>query len=283
MSMPIRIIDAFTDRPFAGNPAAVCIVDGDAWPEVDWMQQVSVEMNLPMTAFARRRGGADWGLRWFNAVPAEEAFCGHATLATAYVLFAEGAAQDVVRFDTLAGVLIAHAQPDGRVTLDFPAASVAERDMPEGLDDALGGARPRATYATGRLRDLLAVFDSESAVRALVPDMAVMADFTRRHDIRGVVATAAAGAGADHDFVSRFFAPADGYPEDSVTGSAHTALAPFWAAQLGRTTLRALQASRRTGRIDVAVAGDRVRLTGRAVTVLEGSLLATAAAAAAAR
>ena len=276
MSMSLRIVDAFTERPFAGNPAAVCILDGGDWPDADWMQLVSAEMNLPMTAFARRLGDAQWGLRWFNAVPAEEAFCGHATLATAHVLFTTGAAHDAVHFDTLAGILSAQAQPDGRVTLDFPAASVAEREMPEGLVAALGGARPRATYGTGSLRDLLAVFDSEAAVRALVPDLAVMADFTRAHDIRGVVATGAADAGAGHDFVSRFFAPAEGYPEDAVTGSAHTALAPFWAARLGRPRLRALQASRRSGRIDLELAGDRVLLTGRAVTVVEGSLLPTA-------
>jgi len=271
----MRIIDAFTDRPFAGNPAAVCIVDADEWPDAQWMAQVAGEMNLPMTAFARRLDGESWGLRWFSALRVEEAFCGHATLGTAHALFGEGIAQDRVRFETRAGILLAQAQPDGRVTLDFPAASVSERATPEALVTALGGAVPQATYGTGALRDLLALFDSEEEVRALQPDLDVMARFTRSNDIRGVIATARADAGARHDFVSRFFDPADGYPEDAATGSAHTALAPFWSARLGRTRLLGFQASARTGSIETEVSGDRVHLTGRAVTVLEGSLLAT--------
>jgi PhzF family phenazine biosynthesis protein len=273
VSVRIRIIDAFTDRPFAGNPAAVCILDGAESPDVQWMAQVAGEMNLPMTAFARRLDNGDWELRWFSALMAEEKFCGHATLATAHALFSDGRADDTVRFDTCAGILLAEAQPSGRITLDFPAASVSERETPEGLVNAFAGVRPQATYGTGALRDLLALFDSEAAVRALQPDLDFMASFTRSNDIRGVIATAPADAGAPHDFVSRFFDPADGYPEDAVTGSAHTALAPFWSARLGRTRLTAFQASRRTGSLEIEVAGDRVRLTGGAVTVLDGSLL----------
>lgn len=279
MAVSLRIVDAFTDTAFRGNPAAVCILDTDDWPDVQWMQHVGGEMHMPMTAFARRlgeAGGNTWGLRWFNALMAETEFCGHATLATAHVLFSQGAASGVLHFETLAGTLSAHAESDGSVTLDFPAAGVAECAMPDGIVESLAGARPVATYSTGSLRDVLAVFDSEAAVRGLVPDLAVMSDFALRNDIRGVVATAAADTGADYDFVSRFFSPAEGLPEDSVTGSAHTALVPFWAARLGRNRLSALQASPRSGRIETELAGDRVHLTGRAVTVVKGSLLANA-------
>lgn len=277
--MRIRIVDAFAERPFAGNPAAVCILDSTTWPDDEWMLRVGAEMNQPMTAFARSPLGAGdaWGLRWFNAVPREEEYCGHATLATAHVLFASGAARDIVRFDTRAGLLAAHAQPDGRVTLDFPAAVVSPRDMPDGLFEALGGVRPSEVHGTGSLRDLLLVLDSDAAVRGVKPDLDALIELSHAHDIRGFITTARASDGADYDVVSRFFGPAEGYPEDAVTGSAHTAVAPYWASRLGVTRLRAVQASRRGGRIDIQVDGARVRLTGRALTVLEGELLAAGA------
>jgi PhzF family phenazine biosynthesis protein len=276
--MRIRIIDAFTDRPFAGNPAAVCLLDGDAWPDAGWMQRLAAELNLSETAFAHplpAGAEADWALRWFT--PAiEEKLCGHATLATAHALRSDRGTPGTVSFTSLSGVLITHAHDDGSITLDFPAAPVAETAIPDGLAAALG-AEPDAAYTTGALGDLVAVFAAESAVRALDPDLTAVARLTRRDGRRGITVTAPASDPAGgYDFVSRFFAPADGIPEDPVTGSAHTALAPYWSARLGRDELTGLQASARTGLVRTAVRGDRVHLTGNAVTVIDGKLLATA-------
>jgi PhzF family phenazine biosynthesis protein len=272
--MRIRIIDAFTDRPFAGNPAAVCLLAGDDWPDEAWMRQVAAEMHLSETAFAhplRAGAGADWALRWFT--PAVESnLCGHATLATAHAMHSDRGTPGTVRFDSLSGVLVTHTHDDGTITLDFPAAPATEVDAPAGLVEALGVA-PDATYRTGALGDLLAVLRDEAAVRALAPDFAAIARVARRDRIRGVIATAAASdPSSGYDFVSRFFAPADGIPEDPVTGSAHTALAPYWSGRLGRGSLTGLQASARGGLVRTAVHGDRVHLTGSAVTVLDGTL-----------
>jgi PhzF family phenazine biosynthesis protein len=278
MSARLRIVDVFTDRPFAGNPAGVCLLEGGAWPDAEWMGRMGGELNLPMTAFALRRGEGDFGLRWFTARGEEERFCGHATLATALTLFELGLAQGLVRFDTLAGELRAEPAADGRVTLDFPAAAVTPRELPDGLVESLGGATPDAVYATGALRDIIALFRREADVRALRPDFETLHGFSRRHGVRGVIATAPADGGADYDFVSRFFDDDLAMPEDSVTGSSHTALAPFWSARLGRPRLRAFQASARTGRLEVEVAGDRVRITGGAVVVLDGTLAVAEAA-----
>jgi PhzF family phenazine biosynthesis protein len=177
-----------------------------------------------------------------------------------------------VRFMSRSGVLVAHTAQDGTITLDFPAAPVSETPAPEGLAEALG-ATPQATCATGALGDLLAVLDDEAAVRALAPDLAAIARIARRDGIRGVIATASAsGADAGYDFVSRFFAPAEGIPEDPVTGSAHTALAPYWSSRLGRDGLTGLQASQRGGLVRTSMHGDRVHLTGQAVVVLDGTL-----------
>jgi PhzF family phenazine biosynthesis protein len=274
--MRIRIIDAFTDRPFAGNPAAVCLLDTATWPDEGWMQHVAAEMNLSETAFARplsedADADADWALRWFTPT-VEVNLCGHATLATAHALRDDRGTPGTVRFSSRSGVLITHAHDDGTVTLDFPAAPSTEIPAPEGLAVALE-AKPDITYSTGALQDLLAVFPDEAAVRALVSDLAALAHLTRRDGIRAVIATApASDPGSSYDFVSRVFAPAVGIPEDPVTGSAHTALAPYWSARLGRDSLTGLQASPRTGLVRTAVHGDRVHLTGRAVTVLDGTL-----------
>jgi PhzF family phenazine biosynthesis protein len=266
----VRIVDAFTQHPFTGNPAAVCLLrDGD-WPDPAWMQQLAAELNMPMTAFVRPQDDGDWGLRWFTP-RIEERLCGHATLATAFVLHVNGLAQTTMRFDTVSGVLPAHVADDGVVTLDFPAATVAERGSIPGLAEALG-AEPSALLGTGALRDVLAVFDDAEVVRSLEPHFDALAEVTRREDIRGVTATASAHADAGHDFVSRFFSPADGVPEDPVTGSSHCALAPFWAQRLGRDLLVGRQVSERGGIVRTALAGDRVLLSGRAVTVLNGEL-----------
>ncbi|MCA1822110.1 MAG: PhzF family phenazine biosynthesis protein [Pseudonocardia sp.] len=272
--MRIRIIDAFTDRPFTGNPAAVCLVDADSWPEEGWMQQVAAEMNLAETAFAHLLPGdevADWALRWFTPT-VEVDLCGHATLATAHVLHSDGRCLGTVRFSSRSGVLIAHTHGDGTITLDFPIASVTESPAPGGLTDALR-AMPDTTYRTGALGDLLAVFGDEKAIRGLVPDFTALADLTGREGIRAVIATApASDSGSAYDFVSRVFAPAVGIPEDPVTGSAHTALAPYWSDRLGRDGLTGLQASARTGLVHTTVHGDRVHLTGHAVTIVDGTL-----------
>jgi PhzF family phenazine biosynthesis protein len=275
--MRIRIIDAFTDRPFSGNPAAVCLLDTDAWPDEAWMRQVAAEMNLPMTAFAYplpATSDADWALRWFNPV-IEENLCGHATLATAHALHHDRGGPGTVRFSTRSGVLAAHTDENGTITLDFPAANLTEIPIPDGLAKALG-VEPEATYDTGSLGDVLATLPDEATVRAVVPDFNAIAQVTSRDGIRGITITAAASdPERGYDFVSRFFSPADGLPEDSVTGSAHTALAPYWSKVLGRDALTGLQASERTGLVRTRVRGDRVHLTGRAVTVLDGELLQT--------
>ena len=275
--MRIRIIDAFTDRPFAGNPAAVCLLDeADTWPDETWMQRVAAEMHLSETAFAHPLtddAEADWALRWFTP-EVETNLCGHATLATAHAMHRDRGTPGTVRFMSHSGVLVAHTADDGTITLDFPAAPATEVAAPEGLAEALG-ATPQATYATGALGDLLCILDDEAAVRALAPDLGAIA--------ASPAATASAGSspprrlqpGRGYDFVSRFFAPADGIPEDPVTGSAHTALAPYWSSRLGRDELTGLQASARGGLVRTSIHGDRVHLTGHAVVVVDGTLTAS--------
>ena len=269
--MRIRIIDAFTDRPFAGNPAAVCLLDRGDWPEEVWMHRVAAEMNLSETAFAHPQPDGDWALRWFT--PAVESnLCGHATLATTHALRSDGRVGGSVRYHTRSGVLIGMPQDTGAITLDFPAAPLTEALAPGGLVEALG-AKPEVAFRTGPLGDLLVVLPDEAAVRRLAPDFAAVGRLSVENGIRGVIATAVADAGGSHDFVSRFFAPAGGIPEDPVTGSAHTALAPYWTARLGRDELVGLQASARSGVVRIALRGERVELTGHAVTVVDGELL----------
>jgi len=257
MGIPLWQVDAFTDEPFRGNPAAVCLLAAPA--EDAWMQAVAAEMNLSETAFLLREGEA-WRLRWFTPV-AEVDLCGHATLASAHVLAGQG--ESAPRFRTRSGELRAAAR-DGRIELDFPALPVTEEPPPAGLLEALGA---EARF-TGRSRfDRLVEVASEEALRALRPDFEAL----KRVDTRGVICTC---RGARADFLSRFFCPAVGVNEDPVTGSAHCVLAPFWAERLGRTELEGYQASARGGTVRVRLAGDRVFLGGHAVTVLEGELIA---------
>ncbi|MBM9509154.1 PhzF family phenazine biosynthesis protein [Actinacidiphila acididurans] len=269
--MRIRIVDAFTDRPFAGNPAGVLLLDADGFPADSWLQQVAAEVNLSETAFAHPLPAgedADWALRWFT--PATEVrLCGHATLATAHVLRTTGAAHGTVRFRTLSGVLPVTAAGSGAITMDFPAAPLTPAQAPDGLAAALG-AEPLTVLDTGDdLGDLLVECADERTVRALAPDTAALARLSRR----GVIATAAAeDPERGYDFVSRGFFPAVGIPEDPVTGSAHTALAPFWSRRLGPGTLTGFQASARGGLVTTELSGERVLLTGSAVTVLDGEL-----------
>ncbi|MEV5910659.1 PhzF family phenazine biosynthesis protein [Streptomyces chartreusis] len=269
--MRIRIVDAFSDRPFAGNPAGVLLLD--AFPEDDWLRNVAMEVNHAETAFAHRLpegGEADWALRWFTPVT-EVTMCGHATLATAHVLHSTGAHEGPVRFDTLSGVLVATPGEDGSITLDFPTAPLTRVEAPEGVAEALG-AEPLTAFDTGpNIGDLLLELADERTVLGLTPDLKALG----AHSSRGIIATARAeDPERGYDFVSRCFFPNVGIDEDPVTGSAHTALAPYWSERLGRTGLTGLQASRRSGRVRTEVRGDRTLLSGRAVTVIEGELIA---------
>ncbi|GGX17681.1 PhzF family phenazine biosynthesis protein [Streptomyces chryseus] len=272
--MRIRIVDAFTDRPFAGNPAGVLLLDSDAFPDDAWLQRVATEMNLSETAFAHPLppgGDADWALRWFTPA-AEVAMCGHATLATAHVLRSTGAATGTVRFAALCGILTTTARDDGTFTLDFPTAPLTEIPVPDGVADALG-ADVLSAHDTGpHIGDLLVELADERTVRALTPDCTALV----AHSRRGIIATAAAEdpSSSGYDFVSRCFFPQLGIDEDPVTGSAHTALAPFWSARLRRDELTGLQASARSGLVATSLRGDRTLLTGGAVTVVDGELLA---------
>ncbi|WP_406216243.1 PhzF family phenazine biosynthesis protein [Streptomyces decoyicus] len=258
------IVDAFTDRPFAGNPAGVCLLAEPA--DAAWMQRVAAEFNLPETAFVHPVAENTYGLRWFTPT-VEVDLCGHATLATAHVLHAtQGIPSDAaLRFDTLSGVLTARRHSQGAFTLDFPADPPTAAPAPEGLAKALG-TEPRWTGSARH--DLLVELPEAQAVRDLAPDIAALAEFSGR----AVIVTAGTADGADHDFVSRVFAPAAGIPEDPVTGAAHCVLAPHWAGRLGRTELTGVQLSSRGGRVGVELHGDRVTLLGQAVTVFDGEL-----------
>ncbi|ANZ20120.1 phenazine biosynthesis protein [Streptomyces noursei ATCC 11455] len=272
-AMRIRIVDAFTDRPFAGNPAGVVLLDADAFPEDAWLQHVATEVNLSETAFAHPLppgGDADWALRWLTPT-AEVNMCGHATLATAHVLHTTGTATGTVRFSTRSGVLITHADDSGSITMDFPTAPLTPVAVPDVVARALG-AEIRSAHDTGPdVGDLLIELADEKAVRDLAPDCALLAG----HGGRGVMATARAeDPDGAYDFVSRGFFPALGIDEDPVTGSAHTALAPFWSARLGRGNLVGFQGGTRTGLVRTELRGERTLLTGSAVTVIDGELLA---------
>jgi predicted PhzF superfamily epimerase YddE/YHI9 len=252
-------VDAFTDTPYGGNPAAVCLLDAPA-PD-GWMQDVAAEMNLSETAFTWPEGEAR-RLRWFTPC-VEVDLCGHATLATAHVLFARGGSgASSVRFLTRSGELSAARRRDW-IELDFPALPVREATAPAGLQEALGA----VPVAVGESRfDCVVELESEEAVRGLRPDFAALLAL----DARGVIVTS---RGARYDFVSRCFFPKVGVDEDPVTGSAHCALAPYWAERLGRAEMTGYQASARGGVVRVRLAGDRVFLGGRAVTVVEGNLV----------
>ena len=258
MRHPIFVVDAFADRPFRGNPAGVMVLE-EALPEAV-MQDVAQEMAQAETAFVVRRDGA-CEIRWFTPTQ-ETAFCGHATLASAHVLAAELGMGGEIAFHTReVGVLKVRAEGEGRYRLDLP------RLDPEPLDlTRIAAAAPGAREAFRSFGNLFAVMDDEAAVRDLVPDMAAIAAATGPN---GLVVTA---PGRDVDFVSRYFWPTGGIPEDPVTGSIHATLVPFWAGRLGRDRLSALQASRREGRLDCALTESRVWLTGSAVTTLRGQI-----------
>ncbi|GAU70980.1 hypothetical protein SSP35_25_00170 [Streptomyces sp. NBRC 110611] len=271
--MRIRIVDAFSARPFSGNPAGVVLLDSDTFPDTAWLQQVATEVNLSETAFAHplpKGGDADWALRWLTPT-AEVNMCGHATLATAHVLHTTGTATGTVRFTTRSGVLITAVGDDGTITMDFPTAPLTPVEVPPVVAAALG-TEVRSAYDTGHdVGELLVELADEKSVRTLSPDLKALAG----RGGRGVIATARAeNPDGDYDLVSRCFFPAVGIDEDPVTGSAHTALAPFWSARLGRDALVGRQGAGRTGFVRTELRGDRTLLTGSAVTVIDGELLA---------
>lgn len=255
-------VDAFTDRPFRGNPAAVCILDRERDPV--WMQQLGEEMNLSETAFLLPRQDG-WSLRWFTPT-VEVDLCGHATLASAHVLWSESMIDpaETARFHTRSGLLTASLSGDF-IELDFPATPESPAEAPPGLLESLGIGQP--TYIGRNKFDYIVEVESEEAVRAISPDHARL----RQIPVRGVIVTSR-GANGKHDFVSRFFAPGSGIDEDPVTGSAHCCLTPYWAAKLGKSEMIAYQASKRGGNLRVRMSGDRVRIGGRAVTILRGRL-----------
>jgi len=268
MALPLLQIDAFTGAAFGGNPAAVCLLDAPR--EAAWMQHVAAEMNLSETAFLVPSGPARFGLRWFT--PATEvALCGHATLASAHALWSTGrvAAADAITFDTLSGALVAKpGESAGSITIDLPAREATESPLPEPVARALN-VTPIWTGATTKRDgiDYLLECGSEGAVRAARPDFAAL-----RAVPGGVILTARASEpGAD--IASRYFAPFYGIDEDPVTGSAHCALATYWTRKLGRPTFVARQVSAREGLLHIRLEGDRVHLTGQAVTILRGDLV----------
>lgn len=261
MSLPFYWIDAFTDRPFSGNPAGV--VPLAAWPEETQMQRMAFEHGLAETAFFVKTGEDRFHLRWFTPA-AEVDLCGHATLASAFVVFTQlGSVGDVLTFDSRSGPLEVERLGDGRLELDFPSRPAVPMPPPPALVQGLG-ATP-AHYAQAQAN--LAVFNTAAEVRALRPDFAALATLEQY----GTIATAP-GDGEDCDFVSRFFAPRVGVPEDHVTGSAHCVLTPYWAACLGKKHLHARQLSTRGGELWCTLAGGRVKIAGHAVLYLKGEI-----------
>ncbi len=261
MSHPLIQVDAFADRPFAGNPAAICLLKGPA--EEGWMQALAQEMNLSETAYVYPVEEG-FNLRWFTPV-AEVDLCGHATLAAAHALWEAGRLADdaPARFHTKSGLLTCTKAGDW-IEMDFPAAPVKSAAPPDELIEALG-ITPR--YVGKTPFDYLIGADSAETVRALAPDFPLLV----RVETRGVIVTARSDD-PGYDFISRFFAPGHGIDEDPVTGSAHCALAPFWGERLHKTELTAYQASRRGGVVRCRLNGDRVALSGQAVTVLKGEV-----------
>ncbi len=251
-------IDAFTDKVFSGNPAA--IIPLSAWLEDSLLQAIAEENNLSETAFfvATEKG---YHLRWFTPVK-EVALCGHATLAAAHVIFnILGYPKQTIIFETLSGELFV-SKKENCLEMSFPACPPTACDFSETLAQAFG-VRPLEVLAAD---DYMAVFDSEVTVRAIIPNQALLSQL----DLRGVIITA---PGLDVDFVSRFFAPKFGIPEDPVTGSAHCELAPYWAKKLGKPILSAKQVSKRGGNLRCEVKGDRVFLSGCAVTFMEAEIV----------
>jgi PhzF family phenazine biosynthesis protein len=267
MKLKISTVDAFTEKPFGGNPAAVCILDNPIPDSL--MQNIAFEMNLAETAFVLKQDDG-WSLRWMTPV-AEVDLCGHATLASSHIMWQNGVSPmtEPIRFHTRSGVLTAEYY-NGEIGLNFPAIPQKEIDCPPELIASIGGAKPK--YVGMTKWNYLIELEDEKAVLNAKPDFNLMLTLPGW----GTIITAQAdpnGYGKKgYDFVSRFFAPEKGITEDPVTGSAHCALAPYWRGRLGKDKFKAYQASERGGTLGLKVLGDRVLLTGSAVTVLQGEI-----------
>ena len=270
MSLVITQVDAFTNEPFAGNPAAIVVLDRPV--ATTWMQHLAREMNLSETAFLTPEPAGGYGLRWFTP-SVEVDLCGHATLAAAHVLWQSGRldASSPARFFTRSGPLTAELGPEGWITLNFPADPVG-RFPAQGdpMAEILGITEADVVHVASGRFDLLVEVASAALVRSIRPDLGKLAQLPNR----GLIVTSRAEAGSlpHADFVSRWFGPRVGVPEDPVTGSAHCVLGPYWADKLGRERLVGYQASERGGVVRVTVAGDRVFLAGQAVTIAQGKL-----------
>jgi PhzF family phenazine biosynthesis protein len=264
MGVPIFQVDAFTKKPFGGNPAGVCILPGPG--DTGWMQTVAKEMNLSETAFLYKQK-KDFYLCWFTPT-VEVDLCGHATLASAHILWEEGLLplEEQARFRTRSGLLTAERE-ENRIELNFPASPEEPASAPSGLLEALG-VTPR--YVGRSKLDYLVEVDSENLVRKIVPDFNLLKTLPVR-----VISVTSPASSPGYDFVSRVFAPREGIDEDPVTGSAHCTLGPFWSKRFGKNELVAYQASERGGVLRVRLAGDRVYLGGQAVTILRGELVDT--------
>jgi PhzF family phenazine biosynthesis protein len=261
MPIPLYQVDSFTTEPFRGNPAGVCLLDS---PRDDaWMQAIAAEMNLAETAFLLPESDG-FRLRWFTPT-VEVDLCGHATLASAHILWESGRlkSHQEPKFFTRSGLLSARLK-DGLIVLDFPVSLVEEAEPPTGLDRALG---VQPIFIGSTPFDWLIEVESDVIVRQCKPNM----EGLRQLAMRGAIVTSRSES-SKYDFVSRFFAPGAGIPEDPVTGSAHCALGPFWGKRLGKTKLTGYQASVRGGIVKVELNGDRVLLGGRAVTVFKADL-----------
>jgi PhzF family phenazine biosynthesis protein len=264
MSLAITQVDAFTDKPFAGNPAAVCLLQQPR--DAAWMQLVAREMNLSETAFLVKRGQA-YDLRWFTPT-VEVDLCGHATLASAHVLWEQGQLQsgELACFHTKSGVLTARKE-GAWIEMDFPATPA--NPVPNAEQEEMQSALGVKARVVGRSRfDYLVEVESEDAVRSFLPDITKIGLW----QARGLIVTSRA-SNTSCDYVSRFFAPAAGVDEDPVTGSAHCCLGPFWKEQLGRDNLIGYQASARGGFVRTRCEGDRVLISGQAVTVMRGEMV----------
>ena len=254
-------VDAFTDKPFAGNPAAVCILPEPA--DERWMQQVANEMNLSETAFLVEQDDG-YQLRWFTP-QVEVELCGHATLASAHILWEQGALapDSPARFHTRSGLLSA-VRKEGWIEMDFPAEIETQAEFPEDSIKAFG---VPARYVGKNRFDFILEFESAETIRKMTPDFSLLSQVSSR----GFIATSASDSD-QYDFISRFFAPAAGINEDPVTGSAHCCLGPYWAEKLGKNELTGYQASKRGGVVKVRVGDERVYLSGQAITVMRATL-----------
>jgi PhzF family phenazine biosynthesis protein len=262
MILPVYVVDAFTDVPFKGNSAAICFLN----ETIDYAlkQKIASEMNLAITAFLLKESDDSYSLSWFTP-RAEVNICGHATLAASHVIFNDGiySKEGTLHFITKSGELRTHIN-DGMIVMDFPALFEEQIDFSAQLKKALG---LMPVYVGMTNSSFLVEFSTADEVRNLKPDLEILRSLPRW----GTIVTARSDV-AEYDFISRYFAPAKGLPEDHVTGSAHCALGPYWMEKLGKNEFKAFQASPRSGIINVRVSGDRVFLSGTAVTVLKGEI-----------